>query len=108
MYGHPDVRVLDGGWARWTAEARPTAAGDGECPLKGRAEWPAARLAAPSLVADADAVRRAAAAGGSEGAAQVVDGRSRDQYTGDERRARQAGHVPGWAAGGEGGAGGGL
>lgn len=22
-YGHPDVRVLDGGWAKWTAEGRP-------------------------------------------------------------------------------------
>ncbi len=96
MFGHPDVRVLDGGWARWAAEARPTAAGDGECPLKARADWPAARLAAPSLVADADAVRAAAAAAGrGAAAAQVVDGRSREQYTGDERRARQAGHVPG-------------
>ncbi len=71
------MRVLDGGWARWTAEARPTAAGDGECPLKARGDWPAARLAAPSLLADADAVRRAAAAGPETGGeAQVVDGRA--------------------------------
>ena len=76
MYGHSDVRVLDGGWACWAAEGRRTAAGDGGCPLKTRADFSGAHLAAPSLVADADAVRRAAGIGrgprtGAGGGAQV-------------------------------------
>jgi thiosulfate/3-mercaptopyruvate sulfurtransferase len=87
--GFPDVRVLDGGFAKWRAEGRPS---------EGRAASPApTTLAAsfePALVRSADDVRAIIAGGG----AQLVDARSAPRFRGDAPEPRpglRAGHMPG-------------
>jgi thiosulfate/3-mercaptopyruvate sulfurtransferase len=85
-YGHDAVRVLDGGWARWLAEGRPTSADV-------RPFDPAvftARLR-PSLR------RTAGEVAGVLGRPDVVliDARPADQYAGVVTAAARAGHIPG-------------
>jgi thiosulfate/3-mercaptopyruvate sulfurtransferase len=87
-YGHDAVSVLDGGWAKWTAEGRPTTTGVPEpgpsvFTPEPRAGW---RREAEDLLA----------AGGDD--APVLDARDEGQYTGAVvRQPGRAGHVPGAA-----------
>jgi thiosulfate/3-mercaptopyruvate sulfurtransferase len=86
-YGHEAVRVLDGGWARWLAEGRSTAAGAAPAPA------PAIFTARPR-----PALRRTAGeVAGALGRADVVliDARPADQYAGVVTAAARAGHIPG-------------
>ena len=85
-YGHDLVSVLDGGWKKWVAEARPTTA---EAPAiepavftpKPRPEW---RREAEEVLA------------ASERGGFVLDARDEGQYTGAVARGEgRAGHVPG-------------
>jgi thiosulfate/3-mercaptopyruvate sulfurtransferase len=85
-YGHDSVRVLDGGWARWVAEGRPTTR---EVPTRTPALFtPRAR---PELRCSADEV---AADIGKDGVL-VIDARAPEQYEGKVSVARRAGHIPG-------------
>jgi thiosulfate/3-mercaptopyruvate sulfurtransferase len=85
--GHDAVAVLDGGFAKWLAEGRPTS---------NRAELTAARAfrarprsAMVADVADVDALRTRADA-------RVVDARAPERYRGEtETIDRVAGHIPG-------------
>ena len=106
VYGHDDVRVLNGGWDKWVAEGRPLST---DPPRPRHAKTWTARLAA-GLVATADEV----AAGAREGNVAVLDSRAPEQYRGEfvwfetgqvpagsdgiARTARgecRAGHIPG-------------
>jgi thiosulfate/3-mercaptopyruvate sulfurtransferase len=87
FYGHDGVSVVDGGWAKWTAEGRPTTT---EVPEpesavftpRPRSGW---RKEAEDLLA-----------AGDEGL--VLDARDEGQYTGAVVRGQaRGGHVPGAA-----------
>jgi thiosulfate/3-mercaptopyruvate sulfurtransferase len=85
-YGHDQVRVLDGGWAKWVAEGRPVSA-----------DAPTVRAATftPRIQsdwrADAEAVRASAQ---SRGVA-VVDCRTPDEWAGKIGRGERTGRIPG-------------
>ena len=87
FYGHDDVSVLDGGWAKWTAEDRPTTTEVAEPERavftpRPRSGW---RKEAEDLL---DA--------GDEGL--ILDARDEGQYTGAVVRGQgRGGHVPGAA-----------
>jgi len=91
-YGHEDVRVLDGGMQRWMLEGRDTETSEG-CPLKIYGEF-AARDRFPGMVANADDVRRTVQERNGGGGGLVIDARSSEQFSGDQRRARRAGRIP--------------
>jgi thiosulfate/3-mercaptopyruvate sulfurtransferase len=105
VYGHQDVRILDGGWDKWVREGRPVSTDRVE---RGRARW----TPRPTIgsMATADDVATAIA----EESAVVMDSRDPEQYRGDfvwfetgqvpadadgiartPRGACRAGHVPG-------------
>ncbi|HEX8940829.1 MAG TPA: sulfurtransferase [Candidatus Limnocylindrales bacterium] len=85
-YGFESARILDGGFASWTAEGRP---------VSGLAEEPAVRRFTPryqlrmrltttdvrSLLGSADA--------------QLLDARAASEYRGFEGNTRRLGHIPG-------------
>jgi thiosulfate/3-mercaptopyruvate sulfurtransferase len=85
--GHEAVAVLDGGFARWVEEERPTRAGvETRAPrtFNGRANW--------SLVASLEEVSRVAA--GTD--FRLVDARAPERFTGaTEPIDRVPGHIPG-------------
>ena len=84
-YGHDAARVLDGGWALWVKEGRPT---DDRVPHP-----PPARFtprATPALRRTSDEV--AAKLGGD---ALLIDARPPSQYAGEVSAASRAGHIPG-------------
>jgi thiosulfate/3-mercaptopyruvate sulfurtransferase len=85
-YGHDAARVLDGGWARWVAEGRPTTA---DVPQPLPALFTA--KARPSLRRTADEVM--AALGQPD--ALIVDARPADQYAGTVTAAGRGGRIPG-------------
>lgn len=84
--GHEDVRVLDGGWARWTCETLPVEAGtatpapgdfaprvrDGKLATK---DWILGKLGDPDVL--------------------FLDVRSPAEYAGEEKMADRGGHIPG-------------
>ena len=85
LYGNENVRVLNGGWKKWTAENRPTAQEISDCSPtvftpKPQPEW---RITAAEVLANADADRI------------LIDARDTDQYTGRIRRGTRGGHIPG-------------
>jgi len=89
VFGGKDVRVLDGGFPRWKAEGRPTESGE----AKPREAVFRPRFDARA-VADTERVRRAL----DSGAAQVVDARSAERFTGAAPEIRpgiRSGHMPG-------------
>lgn len=89
VFGARHVRILDGGLPKWLSEGRPVETG----PVK----RPPAKFSArfdPKVVADTSRVREAL----ETGAAQVVDARSAERFTGDAPEIRpgiQSGHMPG-------------
>src|ERR671917_1806361 len=54
LFGHPDVRLLDGGRAKWLAEGRPTTT---EVPTRSRTEYPVVERSDTAIRAFADDVR---------------------------------------------------
>jgi thiosulfate/3-mercaptopyruvate sulfurtransferase len=84
--GHEAVRVLDGGWLRWSAEGRPTTR---EVPRRAPAIFTPQRRR--ELRRTADEV--AAALGRAD--VLLVDARAPEQYAGSVRAAGRGGHIPG-------------
>lgn len=85
-YGHDRAAVLDGGWAKWTAEGRPIGA---DTPAPAPATFtprprPERRATAPEVLAHSE-----------RGDATLVDARDREQYTGAVARGAKGGHIPG-------------
>ncbi len=94
-YGHPDLRVMDGGRAKWEAEGRPTTR---EVPSYPPTTY-TAKDPDPAIRAYRDDVLAAVAAG----APALVDVRSPQEYTGEvihmmgypQEGAQRGGHVRG-------------
>ncbi len=84
-YGHDDVSVLDGGWARWLAEGRPVAS---VVPQFERAIFVTRER--PELQATAEEIL----AGLARGNMQLIDVRSPAEYAGESSRIDVAGHIP--------------
>ncbi len=92
--GHDAVAVLDGGFARWTAEGRETRSGD-EPPTQPQ-DAPDDRLFVPyprpGMLAKVTEVESIAASG----AARLIDARAAERFEGrSEPLDRVAGHIPG-------------
>ena len=85
-YGHDGARVLDGGWRRWVAEARPTSS---ETARRSPATFTSRPR--PELRRTASQVMQAL--GNRE--VLLVDARPSDQYAGRASAAARAGHIPG-------------
>ena len=85
-YGHDAVRILDGGWSRWTAEGRPASS---EVPAPAPARFTARPRAA--LRRTADEVMR----GLGSPDVLLLDARAPDQYSGAVSAAGRGGHIPG-------------
>lgn len=85
-YGHDAVSVLEGGWARWVEEERPTESVPVVVP---RAVFtPRPR---PKLRKTAEEVRDLL----GTGAIQLLDARDAGQFSGARRRGPRGGHIPG-------------
>ncbi|MBF6447112.1 MULTISPECIES: sulfurtransferase [Nocardia] len=97
LFGHPDVRLLDGGRDAWISEARDTTF---EVPDVGLGEYPVVERDDRSARAFLDDVRACLNDGGT--GAGLVDVRAAGEYTGDDDRIRdrpeeqslRAGHIP--------------
>jgi thiosulfate/3-mercaptopyruvate sulfurtransferase len=84
-YGHPDVRLLDGGWSWWVKEDGPVR--EGEEPV---ASGDFAGEPGHLPVLDADGAARVARTG------VLIDARAPERYSGDvEPVDPVAGHIPG-------------
>ncbi|MFL6074176.1 MAG: sulfurtransferase [Mycobacteriales bacterium] len=83
--GHPDVRVLDGGWAGWTAAGLPTSAG---VPAEGGGDF----TVRPGRLPTVDAAGAAELAGSG----LLLDVRAAPRYRGETEPVDPvAGHIPG-------------
>jgi thiosulfate/3-mercaptopyruvate sulfurtransferase len=80
-HGHDEVRVLDGGYKKWSSEGRPVTA---EVPSFAPATFRA--RVRPEIRRVADQVL---------GAELLVDARPPAQYAGQASAAKRAGHIPG-------------
>jgi thiosulfate/3-mercaptopyruvate sulfurtransferase len=84
--GVEDVALLNGGWAAWVKEGRPTTTAVPAVEAIGfEPAFQADRLE------EIDTLKEAV----RSGKAKVVDTRSRDEFTGKEVRGKRGGHVPG-------------
>ena len=98
MYGHQDVKLMNGGRVKWVAEGRPIT---NDVPSSTVVSYSASG-ADTSLRALRDSVLAAAAAGGT----QLVDVRSPAEYSGEviapenmpQEGAQRSGHIPGAAS----------
>ena len=98
MYGHQNVKLMNGGRAKWVAEGRPTTT---DVPSPTAVSY-SASAADTSLRALRDTVLAAASAGGT----QLVDVRSPAEYSGEviapenmpQEGAQRSGHIPGAAS----------
>jgi len=94
-YGHQDVRVMDGGRAKWEAEGRPF--------TRDVPEYPATEYTAQEPDASIRALRDDVLAQVNAGSPALVDVRSPQEYTGEllhaigypQEGAQRAGHVRG-------------
>lgn len=85
--GHDAVAVLDGGWAKWTREGRPTRSGN-----ETRAATYFAGQPRPELIVGVDSVAGAV----SDPKTLLVDARAPERFEGQsEPLDRVAGHIPG-------------
>ncbi|HEY5787287.1 MAG TPA: sulfurtransferase [Microlunatus sp.] len=87
--GHPDVRVLDGGYAAWQAAGMPVETGPGPTPPVGDFVVESGHR----RVVDADAVSALSRSGTGP---RLVDVRAADRYAGENETIDPiAGHIPG-------------
>jgi thiosulfate/3-mercaptopyruvate sulfurtransferase len=85
-YGHDAVRVLDGGWTRWTSEGRPTTSDATQVTPAGFTPRTHAALRRTA--------NEVAASLGKPGVL-LIDARAPDQYAGTASAASRGGHIPG-------------
>jgi thiosulfate/3-mercaptopyruvate sulfurtransferase len=84
--GHEDVRVLDGGWQGWIEKGLPTQEGrHGVDPVAYHV------VQSSSIIVDTDWLVSHI----GEPLTRIIDVRSPAEFSGDDRRAMRAGHVPG-------------
>jgi thiosulfate/3-mercaptopyruvate sulfurtransferase len=89
--GHSDVKVLDGGYPKWTREGRAMESGPAKAAPKSFTAAPV-----PAILRDFDTVMGIV----SDNSAQLVDARSASRFTGAEAEPRagvRGGHMPGAA-----------
>jgi thiosulfate/3-mercaptopyruvate sulfurtransferase len=85
--GHAAVALLDGGWARWVAEARPTRSG-----IEARAATMFTPAVRPEMRVDIEDLQRRM----EDPRTLLVDARSAERFEGrSETIDRVAGHIPG-------------
>ena len=98
LFGHPDVRLLDGGRAKWIAEGRPTTT---DVPTPSPAQYPTVeRDDAPLRAFKDDVLERI---GQTKDGKPLIDVRSRQEYTGErthmpdypQEGTLRGGHIPG-------------
>ncbi|MEL6289802.1 MAG: 3-mercaptopyruvate sulfurtransferase [Pseudomonadota bacterium] len=92
VMGHDDVRVLDGGLAKWQAEGRPVEDG----PATARQPRHFTPKHRPGMIADLNHVRQTI----ESKSAQIVDARSAERFSGeaeDPHGELRTGHMPGAA-----------
>ncbi len=95
LFGHPDVRLLDGGRAKWVAEGRPMTT---EVPQRPRTDYPVVQRDDTVIRAFKDDVR-------AHLGQPMIDVRSPGEYTGEllhmpdypQEGAVRGGHIPGAA-----------
>ena len=101
LFGHPDVRILDGGRAKWVAEGREMTT---EAPKPEQVEYPVVERDDATIRAFKDDVLAHLGSVGSGGA--LVDVRSPGEYSGEllhmpdypQEGAVRGGHIPGAAS----------
>ena len=95
LFGHPDVRLLDGGRAKWETEGRPMTT---DKPTRSRTEYPVVARNDAEIRAFRDEVEAHLRGGGP-----LIDVRSPQEYRGElthmpeypQEGAMRAGHIPG-------------
>jgi len=92
-HGHPEVYVLDGGWAKWESEGRPTTTEE-PCPLKVYSEFSGQRLDGLRTTREEilDWIEEGKVASGE---VVLIDARDEDQFHGRLRRAARGGRIAG-------------
>jgi thiosulfate/3-mercaptopyruvate sulfurtransferase len=97
LFGHPDVRLLDGGRKKWVDEGRPMTTDE---PERARAEYPVVARNDATIRAFRDDVMEHVEAGG-----RLVDVRSPQEFSGEllhmpdypQEGSLRGGHIPGAA-----------
>jgi thiosulfate/3-mercaptopyruvate sulfurtransferase len=97
LFGHPDVRLLDGGRKRWVDEGRPMVT---DVPARKRTDYPVVERDDAAIRAFRDEVMDHVAGGG-----RLVDVRSPQEYSGEllhmpdypQEGSLRGGHIPGAA-----------
>lgn len=97
LFGHPDVRLLDGGRKKWVDEGRPMTKAE---PNRARAEYPEVKRNDAPIRAFRDDVMQHVDAGG-----RLVDVRSPQEFSGEllhmpdypQEGSLRGGHIPGAA-----------
>ena len=97
LFGHPDVRLMDGGRQKWVEEKRPLTT---DVPKRQRTEYPVVERQDASIRAFRDDVMKHIQGGG-----KLVDVRSPQEYTGEllhmpnypQEGSLRGGHIPGAA-----------
>lgn len=87
-YGHDNVRVLEGGWTKWTYENRPTRSGPEPQPPPATFTI---REQRPEMLVGAEEVLRSA----HDPDAVLIDVRRWSEFTGEEVRSKHGGRIPG-------------
>jgi thiosulfate/3-mercaptopyruvate sulfurtransferase len=98
LFGHRDVRLMNGGRQKWIAEDRPLAA---DIPTRERSEYPVVERVDPPIRAFREDVMKHVQGGG-----RLVDVRSPEEYSGEllhmpsypQEGALRGGHIPGAAS----------
>jgi len=98
LFGHPDVRLLDGGRKKWIDEGRPLTT---DVPVRGRAAYPVVERDDAAIRAFRDEVM-----GHVRGGGKLVDVRSPQEYSGEllhmpdypQEGSLRGGHIPGAAS----------
>ncbi len=88
--GHANVKVLNGGWTKWSAEGRPVERGSSTTSTSGATFTP--QPANQDIASTVDTLKAAI----DDANAVIWDVRGRDEFTGENARGNaRSGHVPG-------------